>query len=173
MTRKSWALLIVAALALLAGCDQAAPGRIRLLGEVNEELAFTAAQDVMAMYFQIENVNADTRQINCQPKPVQQYKERLVGGSPTRHVARLQLIRSEGQLAAQVAVAIQQQGSETFTAVRGTDKYDSVPNQTPSEIDAATTAEQNQTWKTVGYAYSLERKILDDLFRKLHPEMSK
>lgn len=173
MTRKRWALTTVVMLAMLAGCDQAAPGRIRVLGDVNEELAFTTSQEVMAMYFEIENVNADTRQINCRPRSVQQYKERLVGASPTRHVARLQLIRSEGRLAAQVAVAIQQQGSETFSAVRGTDKYDSVPNQTPSEVDAATTAEQNQTWKTIGYAYSLERKILDDLFRKLHPEMNK
>ena len=40
-------------------------------------------------------------------------------------------------------------------------------------MDAATTAQQNQTWKTVGYAYAMEQRILDDLFRRLHPEMSK
>jgi hypothetical protein len=168
MIRKLTALAVLAVAA--AGCSEAAPGRIRLLGDVDEKLAFTAARDVMTMYFEIEPADPDTREIKCRPKMTGDVRERLLGGSPTRQVAQLAIIRTEGQLAAQVSVAVQQQGAAVHRTVHGTDSYDSVPHQTPSEIDAATTTEQNETWNTVRYDYELERKILDDIYRQLHPQ---
>jgi hypothetical protein len=149
-----------------------APGRMRPLGSVDPVLAFTTAKDVMGMYFDVDLARTDAEKgaIQCRPKSVQDQKERLWGASPTRQLASLQIVRQDGQVSAQVAVAVQQQGSSIHRTMRGGDTYSGVPNQTPAEVEAATTIEQNETWRTIGYSYETERKILDDLYRRLHPE---
>jgi hypothetical protein len=124
---------------------------------------------VVAQYFDVKSADADTFKITCQPKDVGDYKERLLGGSPTRQSARLEIVRTEGQTAAQISIAIQQLGSPIYRR-QAAETYSGVPTQTPADVEGATTVEQNQTWKTIGYAYDVERKILDDLYRRLHPE---
>ncbi len=54
---------------------------------------------------------------------------------------------------------------------RGQEDYSTVPNQSPAYDEAATTADQNESWMTYDYAHDLETKILDDLYRSLHPNM--
>jgi hypothetical protein len=169
MTRKLAPLPLILLAAAMVGCEQPQPARMKLLGNVDQQLAFSAAKDVMAQYFDIKSADPDTFKITSQPKNVQDYKERLLGASPTRQTAWLQIVRTEGQTAAQIAVTIQQLGSPVYRNM-GTGSYSGVPNQTPAEIEGATTVEQNQTWKTIGNSYPVERNILDDLYRRLHPE---
>jgi hypothetical protein len=192
MTRRTAVLTVTTLLAaLLAGCTDmgapwpmtggagsqragllgpGSPGRSRALGAVDPQLAFTTAKDVIGMYFDVASSDPDKGMIVCRPKPVQDQKERLLGASPTRQLASLQIVSGDGQVSVQVAVAVQQQGSNVYRTMHSNDSYSGVPNQTPAEIEGATTPEQNESWRTVGYAYDTERKILDDLFRRLHPE---
>jgi len=146
--------------AAMVGCAEPPPMRAMTLGNVDKDVAFTAAKEVVAMYFPIESADPATEVIKCRPKMTQDYQERLLGGSPTRQVARVELVPQDGQIFARVSVAIQQHGAGIQRSLHTSDPYDPVPHQTPAQIDAATTTEQNETWKTVGYAYEVERKIL-------------
>ncbi len=172
MFHRLAALSLAAVLLAAAGCAESSPGRGMMMGDVDPQLAFTTARDVMGQYYDVDpaGTSAETGVIKCLPKPVDDYQERLLGASPTRHVARLQIVRAEGQTQARVCVEIQQLGSAAFRAAVNEGSYSGVPNESPGQAEAATTPEQNQTWKTVGYAYSTERKVLDDLYRRLHPE---
>jgi hypothetical protein len=169
MMRKLAPLPLALLVAALAGCEQPQPARMRLLGNVDPQLAFATAKDVMSQYFDIQSADPDTFKITSRPKNVQDYKERLLGASPTRQTAWIQIVRTEGQTAAQVAVSIQQLGSPVYRSM-GNESYSGVPNQTPADIEGATTVEQNQTWKTIGTSFQVERNMLDDLYRRLHPE---
>ena len=69
-----------------------------------------------------------------------------------------------------VSVAVQRQRSQIRRQMQQVgSNYDSVPNKTPAEDQAATTIEQNQSWEVKDYDHELENKILNDLYRQLHP----
>lgn len=171
MTRRlAWTSLFFV-VASAAGCSEGPRWQTMSLGSVGKEDAFSAAQEVVGMYFVIENADPLTQTIKCRPKNLSEdYQERLLGGSPTRRVARIELFPEDGQMTARVSVQIQQQGSAVQRSVMGSNSYDPVPHQTPAQIDAATTTEQNETWRTVGYAADVESKILYDIYHRLHPE---
>jgi hypothetical protein len=84
-------------------------------------------------------------------------------------------LRAEGkEVVAYATVAVQRQGGSVFRVMpRDADDYDTVPNKTPAEGDAATTVGQNETWRTHRYADDVERKILEDIWRSLHPKADK
>jgi hypothetical protein len=105
------------------------------------------------------------------PIPVEARGERLLGGSPARHLARLQLQRKNGLVVAHLSIALQREGS----AIRRTmpapeENYSSVPNRTPAEESAAVSPEQNEAWQTEQYDRAMERGILDELYKALHPK---
>jgi hypothetical protein len=191
MTRRMLLMFVaaIAPLALAGGCDDGSsanwpipggagpsgllgpgtPARSRALGAVDKQLAFTTAKDVMGMYFDIESADPDKGTIQARPKMVEERRERLVGRSPTRQVASMLIVSGDGQVSARISIATQQQGSSMFRTMRG-ETYSGVPDQTPAEMEAATTVQQNETWRTIGYAYETERKMLDDIYRRLHPQ---
>ncbi len=171
MTRQGWIIFIMAA-GLLAGCAAATPGRSRELGDVVYGNAFAAARDVVSQYYSIESADPDKGIIKSRPLGVDEKGERILGGnSPARQLATLTLRRKNGQIVAHASVAVQRQGSAMLRQMRTTsgEDYSSVPNQTPAEIEAATTPEQNESWITQRYAHDVENKILDDIYRALHP----
>ena len=170
MTYKGWIVGSLAVVALLAGCNQAPPGRSRSLGPVQYEAAFASAREIMAQYFDIES-DAVEGVVRSRPAPVEAPAERLIGHSPARQMATLRLRRKNGTVVAHLSVAIQREDSAEMRqmADQGTG-YDTVPNKTPAYAEAATTTEQNQTWRTERYDHDLAAKVLDDLYAALHPE---
>jgi len=173
MIRQGWLAAVCLAACLATGCGEPA-GRSRLLGTVSYESAFAAATDVMSQYFSIENADPATGEITSRPKAVRAGNERLLGGSPARQVARMRLRREGGEVTASLAVAVQRQG-EAVHLQRGPagETYSSVPNQTPAEVEAATTPLQNESWRTERYDRVMEQQILGQLYRTLHPEAEK
>jgi len=161
----------LAALAILAagGCAQRTPGTARSLGIVDYDAAFTAGQQVMSQYFRLVQADRQAGVISAEPQPIDAGAERLLGASPARRVASLRLRPEDGRIVAQATVAIQRQGSEIHLQINpAAGSYDSVANRTPAELEAATTPRQNEAWVTQRYAHDLERKILADLYRRLH-----
>jgi len=161
---------ILAAGVLLGGCNLPAPGTTRNLGKVQYGSAFAAAIDVMRQHFSLASADPDTGVIRSRPKLVKVRGERLLGGSPARHVAEMTIRRKDGLIVAHASVALQREGSAIHQTMGSANEgYDSVPNRTPAEEVAAVTPEQNEIWRTQSYDRSLERRILDELYRALHP----
>jgi hypothetical protein len=171
MVRYAWIVAAALAAGMLVGCNQAMPGRSRALGTVEYSAAFAAAREVLAQYYSVESSDAETGVIQARPKRIDAPNERLLSGSPAREVATLRLRKEGKAVVAHTTVAVQRQGGPALQTMRGgTDTYSSVPDDTPAEREAATTVEQNESWRTHHYAHAVERKILDDLYRALHPK---
>jgi len=163
--------LAVAGSAALAGCDLPAPGTVRVMGQVEYADAFATARETMAQHFSVLSADPDTGQIVCRPKLIEGRPERLLGGSPARQIASLRLRREDNLVVAQVSVKIEREGSGVHsTRIGYQENYNEVPNKTPADETAATTAEQNQTWQTEGYDHATERLILEDIYNSLHPQ---
>jgi len=169
---KSTGVFMVSVLAagILGGCNLPAPGTARDLGKVQYGLAFAAAIDVMRQHFSVASADPDTGVIQSRPKLVKARAERLLGGSPARHLARMTIRRKDGRIVANASVALQREGSAIHGTMGSTNEsYDSVPNRTPAEEVAATTPEQNEIWRTRSHDRALERRMLDELYKALHP----
>ncbi len=166
-----WIVAACVAAGLLAGCSQATPGTTRILGQVEPDLAFAAAREVMGQYFPIANADPLTRVIRSRPKSVEAGPDRLLGGYPARQLATLRL-RQEGKVVvAHLSVAEQRQRSPMHRGLRQmSDNYDGVPNRTPAYDEAATTVEQNEAWETPRYDHALEARILNDIYKALHAD---
>lgn len=177
MTAHGMKIIAAATLALitLAGCSVAPEGRYRELGNVSYTDAFAAATEVMKQYYTVEDTDPLTGTIQAKPLAVDEKGERILGGnSPARQLAKITLRNEGGIIVAYASVAVQRQGADTLRQMRttrGQEDYSTVPNQSPAYDEAATTAEQNENWMTYDYAHDLETKILDDLYRSLHPNM--
>lgn len=170
MIRKV-SIVIAVLTGLLAGCNLPTPGRTRVLGNVPYASAFATARETMAQYFSIESADPDTGQIVSRPKPVKARAERLLGGSPARHVATMHIRRKDGVILAQLSVALQREGSTLLRASgRPEENYDAVPNDTPADETAAVTPAQAEAWRTDSYDHALERRILNDVYMALHPK---
>jgi len=170
MTRHGWIMMAVVAAGLLGGCNQALPGSSRQMDTVDYPAAFAAAREVMSQYYSLESHDVDSGIIQGRPKEIDAPHERILSGSPARQVATMRLRKEGDGIVAYASVAVQRQGRQVLQQLRpGTDSYTSVPNETPAEREAATTVEQNESWRTHGYAKDVEAKILQDLYRSLHP----
>lgn len=182
MTRQTIAIALLTSAALLAGCvdrqgaSQPAEGPLGFLfvgsGGTRRPLtansyaqAFGHARAVMAQYFTISSADQTTGLITCLPKRLENgASDRVIGRSPTRQVATMKLTESGGRFVATCSVQLQRQSSGILRQQSIVDEtYDSVPNQTPGEVEAATTPDQNDTWETFRSDDALESKILNDL----------
>ena len=158
-------VLAAAVAAVVAGCSEQTPGTTRLLGPVGYEEAFATARDTMSQYFSVEDADVDTGDIVSRPKPVDLPGERALGGdSPARQLAVINIRRRGSQIRAHASVAIQRQAQASFRHMSTfNEDYDTVPDMTPAEVEAATTPEQNQAWNIERYDHALERKMLADI----------
>ncbi|HOF19578.1 MAG TPA: hypothetical protein PK082_11760 [Phycisphaerae bacterium] len=170
MRRHGWIVLTMVAAGALVGCGPRTPGESRMMGTVEYPAAFASARDVFAQYFSVASADLDAGIIRSLPRKIDAPNDRLLGGSPARQVATLRLRRDGGNVVAQVCVETQRQGSAVYRQMASRDEnYDSVPHESPAQIDAATTPEQNETWRTASRDRALEIKILNDVYRALHP----
>ena len=157
--------------ALLAGCSEPLPGTTRYLGVVDYDRALLEArQTLLANDFSIESVDERRGVVQARPKVVADQPDRALGQSPARLVAQLRVTREDGQVVGFASVAQQHQQQAVLAASpTPLENYDSVPNQTPAEMEAATTPQQNEAWMTRRYDRDLERALLADLFARLNP----
>jgi hypothetical protein len=158
---------------LLAGCQAAEPGTMLPLGKVGYDKAFTEAEKVMSQYFSVASADDAAGTIACRPKPAPPRTEGLLRAPPARHVATMRLRQSGQEVVAHVTVTVERQESAAHRQLRmiGADR-EPVPHRTPAELDAATTAQQNDRWVARGHDTALERAILRDLYEALWPEES-
>jgi hypothetical protein len=165
------ALASLLALLVAAGCAPQSPGKTRYLGEVPLGTAFEAAQEVLRRHrFAIAERDAAEGVIVSAPKEIDPPPERLLSRSDARQVATVRLRREGPGIAAQVSVALQRRQQNVQRTLRPPgENYDRLPNETPSALEAATTSEQNITWRQQGWARDAELAILNDLYRALNP----
>ena len=166
--RHGWmALLLCAA----GGCTEGIAGRSRSLGDVDYVKAFAAGADVMRQHYRIESMNAESGVIKAEPKAVTAPGERLLGNSPAREVATLRLRREGNAVVAYASIVRQRMGGPILRTMNLRDeKYDTVPDSTPAQRDAATSEEQNASWVTDRNATDTERKVLAELYDAVHPK---
>ena len=190
MTRYAITLLTTLMLLAIAGCvddpsaqqanDPAldflfgtAGGSTRTFNYGNYGDAFLAAREVMGKQFIIVEADQDDGIIKCAPQPLENAQDRLSGPTPTRQVASMRLQPRGGQI---VAICTVEQQREAGVVLRQQplvgDNYSSVPNETPAQIDAATTPEQNDTWETLRTNTLLENQLLNSLRDALNAKSS-
>ncbi len=187
MTRQAMIIALITTAALLAGCadtvgesQSGGPGVLGLLivpaGGTQLPLetesfpqAFTQGRAIMAQYFTIASADQNEGLIQCLPKSLDSAPhDRIIGSSTSRQVATLRVVQRGGRIFAICSVQMQRQSSPILRQRSIADSsYTSVPNQTPAEIEAATTPDQNDTWETYSSDKSLEDKILNDLAKVL------
>jgi hypothetical protein len=142
----------------------AAGGSTRTFNYGNYGDAFLTARQVMGEQFIIVLADQDDGIIKCAPQPIENAQDRLLGSTPTRQVASMQLKRRGGQI---IAICTVEQQREAGVVLRQQplvgDNYSSVPNETPAQIDAATTPEQNDSWETLRTDTMLENQLLNSL----------
>lgn len=169
-------LIILAAVGMFAGCSQEIASSSRVLGDVSYGQAFATGKQVMSNFFPVASADLHSGVITSRPKPVTLRSERLVtglvgmAGSPARRIATLKLRRSRGTVIAFASVEIQRQDSAAYRQ-RGADleNYDSVPNVTPADLEAASTPGQNELWRTCRHDRAMEERILSAVYAALNP----
>lgn len=182
MNRITGFIIAIAALAALAaGCDgpytdsrnvfNPATGRSVVLGHVNYENAFAAAQGVMSKYFEIEAAQPEIGIVRCRPQAINAKGERVLGNSPARQVAQLKIVQSAGgNVTARLSIEIQRQGQDIDQVSSPVgDNYSGVPSQTPAQGTGATSADQNTDWWTQRHNNELEARILDEIAQAVKP----
>jgi hypothetical protein len=179
MTRTTAVFVLLIAALLSLGCQSAtrglAPGRgtTRNLGDVSYPQAFATAQVVMRQYFPIKEADVNTGVIVTHPKEVVAGNDRILGGSPARQWARMEITQDAGAPTAQVVVVQERQGSAPMRdmgyAAERTNYSGNPGDVSPADQGAATTPEQNEAWQIEKQSVpDIEGKILEDLFNKLH-----
>jgi len=184
MARYAITITVIITTTLLAGCNGGAEGGSssglasllvpesgtrRPLTTENYPVAFGQARSVMSQYFTVASADSDSGVIVCEPKAMSNAPgDRLIGRSEARQAASMKISRTGGRIYAVCTVELQRQGAVILRQQSITeDTYSSVPNQTPAEMDAATSPQQNDAWETYATDGVLENKILNDLEQAL------
>ena len=157
--------------AALTGCKADISSGTRLsLGDVSYDEALAVAREVMRKHFELAPGNPGDSAIVARPKPVDARAQRILGGkSPVRQLATLRLQSRAGHVVANANILLQRQGSASFRQFGSSGNYSTIPNDTPSQSEAATTPEQNEAWETRGRDRALERTIVQELYNAMHP----
>lgn len=166
------AILIGLLAVVLGGCTQELAGTTRGLGSVSYPAAFAAAKDVMVQYaFSIDSADPATGVIRSLPKGFEAGRDRILGGSPARKIAKITVRERGGEVVAVANVTIERQGeAESRRLLVSQQKYNSVPDETPAQVEGATTPEQNEVWHAERQDVTTERGMVEDIYQKLHPQ---
>ena len=164
--KKTLFVLVASSVLFTVGC-QGQRFRSEPLGEVDYAEAFRAGKTVLSQYFSIASADAESGEIVSRPKAVDAAKDRLLGSSPARKVARIRIRQKGDVVFADVRVDIQRQDVDAFRQMQPITVDNDVPNQTPADESAADTAKQNQAWQRTGRDHRLENTILADLNRAI------
>ena len=147
---------------VLGGCTDVSQFPERSLGMVGYVDAVDAARQVMGQYYTVAKVDADNGEVKSLPKAAE---AGLMGGS-AREVATIYLRKQNKEVVAYASVQVQRRSGAMKQM--GSPSYSGVPNQTPAELEAATTAEQNENWTDERQDSSMAYKLLNDLYDMLH-----
>lgn len=175
MLRHLTVLPLLLGLGLLIGCDAGqSPGTTRMLGSVNYDKAFQTARQVLGRHFDVRSAEPVTGVITTLPEGGSDRPAGVLGltTGEVRRLATLRLTPSGNEVAALLAVQIQTASPAPVQRFDVGANYDGVPNQSPSELEAATTTDQNVRWQTSRYDTRMEIQILNELYRELHPSAS-
>ena len=176
MKTRRYALAALLAATMAGGCNVATPGSTRFLGEVDYPQAFASANDTMSQYFSIASFDATTGIIKARPKAIDAPPDRLLSRSPARQVATMRIWQRGKEILAEATVAVERRGDSVLRSMpqpAEAENYQGVPNLPPSQREAATTTEQNESWRIEKYDHATEGKILQDLYLSLHPKEKK
>ena len=166
--RNSLLSILLVCFSAMVGCNSAAPGMNRVLGPVDYDKAFNTAKDVLSQHFSLAESDREAGVIVSRPRLVESRHYRLTTSQASRQIATLRLRPDGKYVTAYLSIELQRQGAEAHRYFDvGRESYSGAPNRTPSEIEAATTAEQNQVWITVSYDKKLERTILNQLSKAI------
>lgn len=150
----------------LVGCGQLAPGSQQVLGESDYNDAFVKAKDIFAQYFSIESADPATGKITSRPK----YDMASKSLFPKRELATLSIDNQGGIILAQLSITVERQTSAASRQMNlYRENYDEVPNKSPAFGEAATSAEQNQSWGFDHFDRALERRILQEMMLAINP----
>jgi len=169
--KSGFACLVLIAVSCLSGCSRPMPGASMSLGRVDYDQAFQAGRETLAQHFPAVQVDRRLGVITTSPIPLDELQARLLTPAATRKVATFRLKRERSEIIANLEVALQRQDSSAASHLaRMTMRYDPCPTQTPAELEAASTAEQVETWTTFRRDRQLEHAILQQLYRLLNPQ---
>ena len=157
---------LLAAVVSVAGC-QVEQFRSQPLGKANYAEAFAVGKAVLAEHFSIASSDAATGRIVSRPSSVAAPADRLLGSSPARQIATMQIRRKGDEVYAELRVVIQRQGVGAARIIQPVTVDTELPTRTPAQESAAITTEQDQLWEITGRNDQLERSILGQLLRRL------
>jgi len=147
----------------------------RSMGDTTFQHAYAEGREVLAQYYPIDPDKSDPGNgiITSRPKDVLNAgRDRLLGDSPARQIATIQIIQEGPLVTALVQVMQQRQGSSPERHMGYSQErhnYTMNPGaQGPGDLEAATTPQQNENWMNEKRRRDLENQILDDLFKRLH-----
>lgn len=136
--------------------------------------AYAESREVLSQYYSIdpEQSNAGSGIVKSRPKDVRNAgRNRLLGNSPARQIATVQVVQEGPAVTILVQVMQQRQGSapeRRMGYAQERRNYNMNPgNEGPGDSDAATTPQQNEMWTNEKRRRDLEGKILEDICRRL------
>jgi len=166
MRHLTWTVVLAAGMLSAGGC-QSLGYNTQPLGDVGYAKAFQAGKVAMAQYFSVGSADAETGRITSRPQSADVGRDRLLGVSPARKVARLRIRRKGEQVYADVRVDVQRQDVDAMARMQPVTVNNDVPIQTPAQGRAALTSDQDQAWQNTGRDAALERSILDAMMDAL------
>lgn len=146
-------------------------GTTQIFADNSREEVFTTARKVISQYYSVKSSDPITGVIKCRPKKLAAGKDRLIGNSPARQLATLQVQSEDGGTSVQVLVIQERMGTEIIQTVGYSQErynYSGAPGETtPADEGAATTPEQNETWEFEKELKDVELRILSDIAKDL------
>lgn len=157
--------LISGVMLLLAniGCNMQPPGTSRSLGAVPMDKAFVVSRTVLSQYFAIASEEPAAGLLLSRPEEMMDKNDRLLGGTPARNLARLQLRKQGSEVVAYVEIRHERQMIASRQLGTG-HTYSGVPNDPP--VDETQTA-KNTSWNLVRHEHERENAILNDIVNAL------
>jgi hypothetical protein len=146
------------------GCNGEPPGSSRSLGAVPMAGAFEASRAVISQFFSVESQDTEEGLILCRPEEMTDTNDRLLGGTPARNVARLQLRTRGKEVVAYVQVRHERQMLTSREMGNG-HTYSGVPNEPPVDD---TEVRKSTSWNLVRYEHERENAILDDIIHAIN-----
>ncbi len=174
MAKGRLAIMVAVAIGagVIGGCSGsvAGGGSSRVMPTGDYDAALTAGRRVLSQYFSIAEVDKSAGTIRSMPKTISADGAPLAGSAPTRQIATVRMRRIDGRIVAHVWVELQRPGSPVHRIMRQrVNNYDSIANETPAQLEAATSPRQNEIWQTSRYLRNIQQRILEDLWESLSP----
>jgi hypothetical protein len=167
-------LVVLSGLVALMGCtDTVRPDarQERVIQDAEPDEVLAAATAILQREFGRVKVDRVARRITTAPveftteRDSGTMRDLYRGRSTMRRVGQLEVGRSAGRTVARLRVDVERRDTERQAVMRprAYRLSDDPGQETPIDVDAATTAQQNTIWTRVRRDRTLERALLDEL----------